>query len=360
MSGKKVLVVGAGLTGSAINHLIRKRAPGIAIEVWDKSRRAGGRATTSRIGESQVDLGLQYLSPSSIPQGSLYEELITEGVLVDLKCRLVGMNPKYASPDQKHFVCPLGSISISEYFLKDSEIMYSQTVTSISKSNSNQWEVKTEAGHVSMFDCVVLTMPTPQILNLSGDIQKTIAKDNIADKLAKVSYSSRFALALQFDTSSWAAFDELGWDVRYVSRKEDEAVCYMAVDQKKRGGIGSDGPVLMLHSNVPWSLGNNANVPKESEPADLRENVQSRLLTSAATLLPNILSSHPPIEVKLHKWRFSQVHHPYDGQPEAIEIVDNEGGPLLILAGDAYIGSNLENCLKSAERAFQIIAKSHL
>ena len=68
----RLLIVGAGLTGSVSAALLRRKFPKelLDITVWEKSREAGGRMNTNRFpgdskGLSSVDLGAQYISATS-------------------------------------------------------------------------------------------------------------------------------------------------------------------------------------------------------------------------------------------------------------------------------------------------------
>ena len=68
----RLLIVGAGLTGSVSAALLRRKFPKelLDITVWEKSRGAGGRMNTNRFpgdskGLSSVDLGAQYISATS-------------------------------------------------------------------------------------------------------------------------------------------------------------------------------------------------------------------------------------------------------------------------------------------------------
>lgn len=66
-SPHRLLIVGAGLTGSVTASLLRRKFPKdvLNITVWEKSRGAGGRMTTNRNPSDSrctADLGAQYVS----------------------------------------------------------------------------------------------------------------------------------------------------------------------------------------------------------------------------------------------------------------------------------------------------------
>ena len=103
---------------------------------------------------------------------------------------------------------------------------------------------------------------------------------------------------------------------------------------------------------MPWSLEHSASLPKEDEPADLRSAVEEAIHTRAEKLLPQVFGQHKPMSTKLHKWRYSQVHKHMEGAPTALEL---SAAPLLILAGDAYIGSKFDNCYTSANAAMEML-----
>lgn len=187
-SPKRVLIVGAGLTGSMLSQLLRRGTaaaaahPDNSVSVWDKSRGSGGRAGTSRVSSSGAkgDLGLQYLSTSPNPDTGeihpMYSQLVDAGVIAPMGCRLVGMNPKYVDPTKQHFVAVEGASSLAKHFLNTDgvDVSYSKTVTAIARAptaedsgGSSGWVVSTsddDGGSApEVFDSVVLTAPMPQV-----------------------------------------------------------------------------------------------------------------------------------------------------------------------------------------------------
>jgi len=61
----RVLIVGAGLTGSLTACLLRRKFQNLDITIWEKSRGVGGRMTTARShGDPtcRADTGAQYIS----------------------------------------------------------------------------------------------------------------------------------------------------------------------------------------------------------------------------------------------------------------------------------------------------------
>ncbi|XP_059518727.1 renalase isoform X3 [Myotis daubentonii] len=171
----RVLIVGAGLTGSLCAALLRREAGRpVHLAVWDKAGDSGGRMTTTSSPhnpQSTVDLGAQYITRTphyAQKHQSFYDELLANGILKPLTSPIEGTVMKAGDCN---FVAPQGVSSIIKHYLKESgaAICFRQCVTQINLRN-DKWEVSKETGSPEQFDIVVLTMPVPQILLLQGDI----------------------------------------------------------------------------------------------------------------------------------------------------------------------------------------------
>ncbi|KAK7805871.1 hypothetical protein U0070_009646 [Myodes glareolus] len=171
----RVLVVGAGLTGSLCAALLRKAIAGpLYLALWDRAGDAGGRMITTKSPHNPrctADLGAQYITRTphyAKKHQEFYEELLAHGILEPLTSPIEVMK---VQEGDCNFVAPQGISSIVKHYLKKSgaEIFFKQCVTQINLRN-NKWEVSKETGSPEQFDLVVLTMPAPQILELQGDI----------------------------------------------------------------------------------------------------------------------------------------------------------------------------------------------
>ncbi|TFJ99555.1 sorting nexin-1 [Platysternon megacephalum] len=172
----RVLIVGAGPTGSLCAALLRRELPQrpLRIVLWDKARGAGGRMTTSRSPHNPrctADLGAQYITlrPAYAQKHqSFYEDLLAHGVLKPLTAPVEGMVMEEGS---HNFVTPQGISSIVKHYLTESgaDVFYEHHVTQI-YLRGGKWEVCKKTGSPEQFDIVVLTIPVPQILQLQGDI----------------------------------------------------------------------------------------------------------------------------------------------------------------------------------------------
>ncbi|CAB1429397.1 unnamed protein product, partial [Pleuronectes platessa] len=171
----RVLIVGAGLTGSVCACLLRRELQNkVNIVVWDKARGSGGRMSTTRPPDPSshsADLGAQYITATPAyaqSHHSFYSELLSSGVLQPLLTQVEGLKHK---DNERNYVTPLGMCSVVKHFLSESgaDLFFEHHVTGLYRSGAS-WEVERKAGASETFDAVILTMPVPQILQLQGDV----------------------------------------------------------------------------------------------------------------------------------------------------------------------------------------------
>lgn len=334
-SFERIVIAGAGMTGALSAALLRFDLTNTSSEVViiDKSRGTGGRMSTSRSNEvetSTVDLGAQYISVAKdyqIKHKTFHDELISNGLLTPLIGSIEGDR---SAGDTVHYVTPKGVSSLVKYFIKKSDsILKTDTVIQSVDVDKDQIKVEDSKGH-RLCDALILTMPVPQILALKGNIQQLInSKSDVKKNLEDVSYSSRFALGLFYKPGTQLNYS---WSGKYIT--DNPCIRFVAIDNKKRGLDSSDiGPSIVVHTSVPFSLKN-----LETDKEDMRDIIMSHL----KQVLPDLPE---PVEVKSHKWRYSQVHKGYEGSPGCVVLNEK---PLIILAGDGFTHSNLDGCISSA------------
>ncbi|XP_064627147.1 renalase-like [Lineus longissimus] len=344
---KKILIVGCGVTGAASASLLQKTQTDpqkFNVTIFEKSRGTGGRMNTSRSSTNQqtVDLGAQYISvrPNYAQiNKSFHEELLSSGVLQPLTGVIEGDNN--LMPDGTlNYTAPGGIGAIPKHFLKqsDADVSFSTHVSSIDLDPfGTYWQVKTldKPDEIKSFDAVLLTIPVPQILQLKGNIQNMLdEKKEIKEKLAKVAYSSRYALGLYFPPEAKIS---VTWAAKYFW--DDPCIRFVSIDDRKRGKDGV-GHSLCVHTSVPFGL-------KHLE--EDKEAVQPIIMDHLRKLIPDLPQ---PTETKCQKWRYSQVYKGYEGSPGCVVLQDS---PLLVLAGDSFIHSNLDACLVSAKKTADVI-----
>ncbi|KAM6265291.1 renalase isoform 2-T2 [Spheniscus humboldti] len=289
----RVLVVGAGLTGSACAALLRRVVLG-RIAVWDKARGAGGRMNTSRSvrdAACTADLGAQYITLETEragPHRSFYEELLSHGILKLLTAPIEGMVVKEGSCN---YMAPQGISSVVKFYLKQSgaDVFYEQHVTHISLRDG-KWEVSRKMGPTEQFDIVILTMPVPQILQLQGDIVNII-NESQKQQLQSASYSSRYALGLFYEAGTQI---DVPWAAQYIT--DNPCIRFISIDNKKRNIESPEiGPSVVVHTTVMFGSEH-----LDSDPAE----VQQLILSHLERIVPSLPK---PASIKYQKWRYSQL-----------------------------------------------------
>ncbi|XP_041939454.1 renalase isoform X2 [Alosa sapidissima] len=355
----RVLIVGAGLTGSVCACLLRRELPQkIKIVVWDKSRGAGqqesdvsyhiacslwGRMATSRSPTDSactVDLGAQYITATPhyarIHQ-SFYEELLAHGILCPLVSSVEGMMSR--EEGLTNYVTPKGVSSIVKHYLKESgaEVFYDRHVTHVYRRGAC-WEVCRKDGEPEHFDAVVLTMPVPQILQLQGDVGSLMAVPQ-REQLEAVSYSSRYALGLFYPPHTSIP---VPWAAKYISGSP--CIRFIAIDNKKRNTESSDcGPSMVVHTSVPFGV---------EHLEEEKERVQPLIMDELQRLMPGLPQ---PASSKCQKWRYSQVTRSVADCPGQMTLLSE---PLLVCGGDGFTHSNFDGCIESALKVFQVLKSS--
>ncbi|XP_029933873.1 renalase isoform X2 [Myripristis murdjan] len=338
----RVLIVGAGLTGSLCACLLRRELKNkVKIVVWDKARGSGGRMSTSRSPDGSshsADLGAQYITATpaySQSHHSFYAELQASGLLQPLLAPIEGLKQREGSVD---YVTPRGTASIVKHFLSESaDLCFEHHVTGLYRRGAS-WEVHRKAGGSEEFDAVVLTMPVPQILQLQGDLTELLSVSQ-RQQLDGVQYSSRFALALFFSPDVQL---QLPWAARYVS--DSDCIRYVAHDARKRNADAAGcGPSLVVHTGVPFGL---QHLERD------KDEVQPIILQELYRLLPALPQ---PISIKCQKWRYSQVLTAVPGCPGHMTVLAE---PLLVCGGDAFSHSNFDGCVESALSVLDVLKGS--
>ncbi|XP_045214188.2 renalase-like isoform X2 [Mercenaria mercenaria] len=291
-------------------------------------------------GRCTVDLGAQYISATPDYQQShakYYAELTEKGVLQRLDCEIEGHQDKV--PGTKHFVTPDGVSSLVKYYVNKADPLLGKgyLVKDVSVAD-DKVKVTTDEGHSEQFDAVVITMPVAQILQLQGDIASLIDKKDVRSALQSVSYSSRFAVGLFYEPGTKL---DIPWAAKYIT--DNPCIRYVSVDNRKRGKNSDDvGPSICVHTAAPWGL---KNIEMDKDDAAVE------ILKQLKTVLPGLPD---PVEVKGHKWRYSQVHKGYPDSPGCVVLCEK---PAIILAGDAFTHSNFDGCLESAISVQQTLTK---
>ena len=205
---KDFCIVGSGIAGSTIANLLSKK---YSVEIFDKARGPGGRASNRRYKKDlSFDHGLQYISPKSKEFTRFILDLEKKKILkkwqgnhLDFTFEKREKLPKYIGVK--------GNNAIPKYLIKNIKANFQSLVTNI-KFNHDYWEVTINNKEKINFKNLILTCPYPQLINLSA---KYLTKQIISSKIQmmpNITLMLSYASHLKFNISSIKFNDDmLAW-----------------------------------------------------------------------------------------------------------------------------------------------------
>ena len=219
----KILVVGCGITGAAVNRYITSMFPSLkpSYTFWEKGSSLGGRMYTNYQSSSSdalfkkakeldyitphCDMGAQYLTRSSVDAEALIYTLLTDAAVITPivdNTIIDGMRPEHLI--KTHFVAPHGLSSVIDFLSqgdneKKTEFNYNTILESINVEfcEEKKRTVYSAVGRKSdqpvseFFDTIILTVPAPQLLEIKGDVVDMFG-NTFRSQLSTVRYSSRY------------------------------------------------------------------------------------------------------------------------------------------------------------------------
>jgi renalase len=347
---KQVLVVGAGLTGATLSHYLSRSAISSRLHLtfWEKTLSPGGRFSTVRpqqAGLAILDDGAQYITRGAgrDPDAELYGDLLANGIIQPYTGAVAGARDTHAT--QEHYVCRDGMSAVARHLLGGASVEYGRGAAEFGIEDG-RWRVCDDEGRSASFDAVVLTLPTPQLLELRGaPLLQRLSPHREALARAASRYSTRFAACAWFDEAAWSELRALPWASKYVRSGEagTESLVYLSVEPRKREADEAHvGPAVLLHTSVPFGIAH-----ADDAPDDVLE-IMLRDLSKVVPGLPT------PVKTHIRQWKYSQVPPPETamkgetgvipaGMDGAMALSGESGEAPCIVAGDAFVGSNFDN-----------------
>ena len=129
---KDFCVVGSGIAGSTVANLLSKK---YSVEIFDKARGPGGRASNRRYIENlSFDHGLQYFSPKSNEFNKFILDLKKKKILKQWSGQHLDFT--FQKKNSIKYIGSKGNNDICKYLIKNIKVNYNSTVTNI-RFNSN-------------------------------------------------------------------------------------------------------------------------------------------------------------------------------------------------------------------------------
>lgn len=303
------LVIGAGLAGLTAARTLKDR--GEAVTVVEKSRAAGGRLSTRRVGETGYDHGAQYLTARDKPFRALMTGLSNQG-------SVALWEPTGKDRDEEWHVGQPGMRHLVEPLCNGIDIAFETRVETLqADDNGVVARLSASAGDITerRFDRVISTVPAPQASALLGQ------HDPVFAAIEDVQMAPCWALMLGFAGPVDRSPD--------ILRSPNDAIGWIARNSSKPQRTGH---TFVIHASPDWS----------------REHLELSKEDAAKALLPYFREATgidaEPQSIDAHRWRYAFVEKPL-GQP----FLASQDGRLFA-CGDWCIAPRAEAAFESARQ----------
>ncbi len=203
-------IIGSGVSGSTIAYLLSKK---FNVEIFDKARGLGGRASNKRFIKNQsFDHGVQYITPKSKDFKKFIKLLYKKKLLKIWSGNHLDFTFEKKEKKDK-FVGTLGNNIISKYYTRNIKKNFQSSVKSITH-NDYFWEIKLKNQKSINTRSVIFTCPYPQLKKIAKKYLdkkflklKIIMEPNITTMIALKNQKHVPVSSIKFndDTLSWAA-----------------------------------------------------------------------------------------------------------------------------------------------------------
>ena len=161
---KDFCVVGSGIAGSTIANLLKKK---YSVEIFDKARGPGGRASNRRYKNNlSFDHGLQYISPNSNSFKKFILTLKKKNIVKEWSGNHLDFSFKKKN-DLIKYLGKKGNNDICKNLIKNIKTNYLSEVVNIN-FNSSFWTITLKNKDKFFFKNIILTCPYPQLKKLSS------------------------------------------------------------------------------------------------------------------------------------------------------------------------------------------------
>ena len=319
----KIAIIGAGLSGIAaaktLNETLGQKAD---IQIFEKSRGAGGRMSTRRADAYEFDHGAQYFTAKDPAFRTAVNAAIAQGHIASWHGKARYLKNKVLEEDTgaDRFVSTPRMNSWIKAMTHGLNIHLSARVTKLIKDGS-VWTLELNDGkrHAG-FDAVICAAPSPQAEALLAPTGFTAL-----NAIKNTKMDACFAVMLGFKTAL-----NLPWD---TLRSPDGAASWIALNSAKPNrpkGLTT----LMIHSGPIWS---NTNVDTD------KLKLQAQIIDAASELTGLDLTTADYNTI--HRWLYAAVS-------------EGAGSPCLsdsslqiITCGDWCLGGRVEGAWLSGKAA---------
>lgn len=276
-----ILVVGAGLAGLAFAR--DAQASGWTVQLADKARGVGGRASTRRWDGLRVDHGAPYFTARGERLQQLAALWEQEGWL-RVWCRGFpvwdgAVQPR--APGHPRYAPPNGMNQLPRHLAEGLEVITGAQVTALRRDEGGGWTALCDDGRKFEAARLVLNLPAPQIVPLVRPFMDTTGLEAVAFDPV---WSVMVRLARDLE-ATWPALEV-----------KHPVLSWVARDHTKREP--NSPPTLVVHAQGAWTRAH-----LEDDPAAVTEQVLTALVEVVGPLAVE--------DALAHRWRYSQPVQTY-------------------------------------------------
>lgn len=314
MAEKKVLIIGAGISGLFAAETLKKN--GISSVLIDKGRTVGGRMATRRIeadgGYGVFDSGAQFFAFNNRMVQPTFEEWVEAGVAKGWANGFHTAGIGYREDRTMRFIGEGGIRKIPEFMAKDLDTVTGVRIVSVHYEGGT-WTAAADDGSEFTGDALLMTPPVPQTLQLLDEsgIDLPVEERTALDKIA---YDPCIALLALVEPESKVP-DPGGL---FIS---GESIWWIADNYKK--GISPVPGAVTIFAGTDYSR-------KHIDDDD--ETIAKELLYEAERWIGTKVK-----ETFVHRWRFSQPYSLF----ERPSLLLHHPGPMAF-AGDGFVAPHVE------------------
>jgi renalase len=335
----KVAVVGAGMTGCLLANFLN--SVNIDVNIFEKSRGCGGRASTKQTDWGQCDLGATIVPAQKenfidFMQGLCDQDIVSKWPKeIFVSQQNTGNPPPLENfiSDREHFVFNGKMNAACRQWIKNANLHTNSLIGQIRYLAGKGWQIKSnDVWHPELFDKIVLTAPWPQSKALIEQSELPIKLPDLSQ-----SWTSCWSIALKLE--------------QLIASEVD--LVYLK-DQSIQTLVRDSGKPLRPQVLTPESESKN-----EIWVAQLTNNLSDELgkqgkekAISIATKGLCELFDLPDKSVSntyAHYWRYAR---PRSGQ-KPLGILSQDNG--LYVGGDWSFGASIESAYEAALTLSQAI-----
>ena len=270
-------IIGSGVSGSTIASLLSKK---YNVEIFDKARGLGGRASNKRfINNQSFDHGVQYISPKSKEFKKFIQFLYKKKELKIWDGNHLDFTFEKKEKEEK-YIGSKGNNVISKYYTRDIKKNFQSSVKSIF-FKKYFWEVKLDTKKIIKAKSIIFTCPFPQL--------KKIAGKYLDKKFVKLK------IIMEPNITTMIAFKNQK-EVPVSSIKFNDDILAWAANENSKKRFSSSNSLWTLQSSVRWAK-KTINIYKKNKKVE--NTLISRFLNFTGYKKDKIIFK------KTHGWKYS-------------------------------------------------------